>query len=58
MPLPQITRDDVQQLPDDGNRHEAIAGEPRPARVATSPPVHHGDEQVGEIDLTAVFAED
>jgi len=26
MPLPQITWDDVQQLPDDGNRYEAIEG--------------------------------
>jgi len=27
MPLPQITWDHVQQLPDDGNRYEAIEGE-------------------------------
>jgi Uma2 family endonuclease len=26
MPLPQITWDDVQQMPDDGNRYEAIEG--------------------------------
>jgi len=26
MPMPQITWDDVQQLPDDGNRYEAIEG--------------------------------
>lgn len=26
MPLPQITWDDVRQLPDDGNRYEAIEG--------------------------------
>ena len=26
MPLPQITWDDVQQLPEDGNRYEAIEG--------------------------------
>ena len=36
MPLPQITWQDVQQLPDDGNRYEAIEGElyvtPAPSR--------------------------
>lgn len=26
MPMPQITWDDVQQMPDDGNRYEAIEG--------------------------------
>jgi Uma2 family endonuclease len=38
MPLPQITWDDVQQLPDDGNRYEAIAGE---LYVTPAPSVRH-----------------
>jgi len=38
MPLPQITWDDVRQLPDDGNRHEAIAGE---LYVTPAPSVRH-----------------
>ena len=38
MPLPQITWDHVQQLPDDGNRYEAIAGE---LYVTPAPSVRH-----------------
>jgi Uma2 family endonuclease len=38
MPLPQITWDHVQQLPDDGNRYEAIAGE---LYVTPVPSVRH-----------------
>lgn len=38
MPLPQITWDHVQQLPDDGNRYEAIAGE---LYVTRAPSVRH-----------------
>ena len=38
MPLPQITWDDVQQLPDDGNRYEAIAGE---LYVTPAPSLRH-----------------
>ncbi len=38
MPLPQITWDDVQQLPDDGNRYEAIAGD---LYVTPAPSVRH-----------------
>jgi Uma2 family endonuclease len=37
MPLPQITWDHVQQVPDDGNRYEAIAGE---LYVTPAPSVH------------------
>jgi len=38
MALPQITWDHVQQLPDDGNRYEAIAGE---LYVTPAPSVRH-----------------
>ncbi len=38
MPLPQITWDDVQQLPDDGKRYEAIAGD---LYVTPAPSVRH-----------------
>ena len=38
MALPQITWQDVQQLPDDGNRYEAIAGE---LYVTPAPTVNH-----------------
>lgn len=38
MALPQITWDDVQQLPDDGNRYEAIGGE---LYVTPAPSVRH-----------------
>ena len=38
MPLPQITWDHVQQLPDDGNRYEAIGGE---LYVTPAPSVRH-----------------
>ena len=38
MPLPQITWDDVQQLPDDGNRYEAIEGA---LYMTPAPSVHH-----------------
>lgn len=38
MPLPQITWDDVQQLPDDGNRYEAIEGA---LYVTPAPSVRH-----------------
>jgi Uma2 family endonuclease len=38
MAMPQITWDDVQQLPDDGNRYEAIAGE---LYVTPAPSVRH-----------------
>lgn len=38
MPLPGITWDHVQQLPDDGNRYEAIAGE---LYVTPAPSVRH-----------------
>ncbi len=38
MPLPQITWDHVQQLPDDGNRYEAIGGE---LYVTPAPAVRH-----------------
>jgi Uma2 family endonuclease len=38
MPLPQITWDDVQQLPDDGNRYEAIEGE---LYMTPAPSVRH-----------------
>jgi Uma2 family endonuclease len=38
MPLPQITWDHVQQLPDDGNRYEAIAGD---LYVTPAPSVRH-----------------
>lgn len=38
MPLPQITWDHVHQLPDDGNRYEAIAGE---LYVTPAPSVRH-----------------
>lgn len=38
MPMPQITWDHVQQLPDDGNRYEAIAGE---LYVTPAPSVRH-----------------
>ena len=37
-PLPEITWDHVQQLPDDGNRYEAIAGE---LYVTPAPSVRH-----------------
>lgn len=38
MALPQITWHDVQQMPDDGNRYEAIAGE---LHVTPAPSVRH-----------------
>jgi len=38
MPLTQITWQDVQQLPDDGNRHEAIGGE---AYMTATPVIRH-----------------
>lgn len=38
MPLPSITWRDVQQMPDDGNRYEAIAGE---LHVTPSPSSRH-----------------
>lgn len=38
MPMPQITWDHVQELPDDGNRYEAIAGE---LYVTPAPSVRH-----------------
>jgi Uma2 family endonuclease len=38
MPLPQITWDHVQQLPDDGNRYEAIEGE---LYVTPAPSLRH-----------------
>ena len=38
MPLPQITWQDVRQLPDDGNRYEAIEGE---LYVTRAPSVRH-----------------
>jgi len=38
MPLPRITWDDVQQLPDDGNRYEAIEGA---LYVTPAPSVRH-----------------
>jgi len=38
MPLPQITWQDVQQLPDDGNRYEAIEGD---LYVTPAPSLRH-----------------
>jgi Uma2 family endonuclease len=38
MPLPEITWQDVQQLPDDGNRYEAIEGE---LYVTPAPSLRH-----------------
>ena len=38
MPLPQITWQDVQQLPDDGNRYEAIEGD---LYVTPAPTLRH-----------------
>jgi len=38
MPVPKITWHDVQQLPDDGNRYEAIAGE---LYVTPAPSLRH-----------------
>ena len=38
MPLPQITWDQARQLPDDGNRYEAIAGD---LYVTPAPSVRH-----------------
>ena len=82
MPLPSITWQDVQQMPDDGNRYEAIEGDlymtpareywivdpdenavdvwrfaedPAHKRFTWTLPVRLGIDQVGEIDLQAVF---
>ena len=73
MALSQITWQDVQQLPDDGHRHEAIEGElyvtPAPSfrhqRISQRLeqallqllPVTHEGETVGEIDLAEIFRE-
>jgi hypothetical protein len=47
MALSQITWQDVQQLPDDGHRHEAIEGE-----------LYMTGAPIDEIDLTGVFRAD
>lgn len=55
MPLPQITWDHVQQLPDDGNRYEAIVGE---LYVTPAPSVRHQTiSQRLNLELVRLLAE-
>jgi hypothetical protein len=63
MALSQITWQEVQQLPDDGHRPEAIEGEFPTTQEGVQPDIvfvslaRRGSE-VGEIDLEEIFARD
>ncbi|MDX1396846.1 MAG: Uma2 family endonuclease [Gemmatimonadota bacterium] len=55
MPLPQITWDDVQQLPEDGNRYEAIEGA---LYMTPAPSVRHQTiSQRLNLELVRLLAE-
>ncbi len=63
MALSQITWQDVQQVPDDGHRHEAIGVEfpttlegVQPDNVFVS--LARRGSEIGEIDLEEIFARD